>query len=156
MVPLPTVDSMSMVPRWRLTMPYTMGRPRPVPRSPLVEKKGSRQRRRTSSVMPVPVSLTSRNTWGTRGASGVSSLAEASRMPVRMRIRPPSGIASTALKMRLASISRISDSLPRMRGTGRMSASTRIVRPLPSASSRQRGRVRATACSTIWLRESGR
>ncbi len=137
-------------------MPNTIGRPRPVPRSPLVEKNGSRQRRRTSSVIPVPVSLTSRNTWGTGGVVRGSSPAGASRMPVRIRMFPPSGIASTALKMRLVSSSRSSDSLPRILGIGRMSASTRIVRPLPRASSRHRGRVRATACSTIWLRESGR
>ena len=69
--------------------------------------------------MPTPVSLTSSSTW--RGASGVS------RPPWRnCRVRtvrvPPSGMASTALKMRLVSASRISTSEPMM--SGRFSASS--------------------------------
>src|SRR6202021_652781 len=51
-------------------MPYTMASPNPVPRSPLVVKNGSRQRRRVSSSMPIPVSLTSSNTWRVGGAGG--------------------------------------------------------------------------------------
>src|SRR5438876_404626 len=39
-----------------------MARPRPVPRWPLVEKKGSKQRLRVSSSLPVPLSETSRAT----------------------------------------------------------------------------------------------
>jgi hypothetical protein len=63
--------------------------PSPVPRSPLVVKNGSRQRRRTSSVMPVPVSPTSSTTWSVVAVR------------VRMVIVPPRGMASTALKMQV-------------------------------------------------------
>ena len=43
--------------RW--SMPYTDASPSPVPRSPLVVKNGSMQRRRVSSSMPMPLSATS-------------------------------------------------------------------------------------------------
>lgn len=39
------------------TMPYTVAKPKPDPR-PFVEKKGSKMRRCTSSLMPVPESRT--------------------------------------------------------------------------------------------------
>ena len=61
-VPSPAALMMSMSAPWRWAMPYTMARPRPEPRSPLVVKNGSRQRRRVASSMPAPVSLTSMNT----------------------------------------------------------------------------------------------
>src|SRR5580704_4211800 len=76
-----------------------MARPSPVPRSPLVVKKGSRQRRRVSSSIPMPVSVTSTSACPLFSGPGVAL--------VRMVSVPPSGIASTALKMRLISASRI-------------------------------------------------
>ena len=112
-VPLPGALSISMSALWRCTMPKTMARPRPVPRSPLVVKNGSRQRRFVSSSMPTPVSLTSTDTLVARSRSP-------SGRPLTVRVRrvsvPPSGIASTALKMRLVSASRISASAPIISG----------------------------------------
>ena len=58
-VPRSPALSISILALCRCTIPYTMARPRPVPRSPLVVKNGSRQRRRVFSSMPTPVSATS-------------------------------------------------------------------------------------------------
>ena len=61
-VPLPGSLSISRSAPCRCATPYTIARPSPVPRSPLVVKNGSRQRRRVSSSMPMPVSVTSSRT----------------------------------------------------------------------------------------------
>ena len=79
--------------------------PSPVPRpTSLVVKKGSNIRGRTSGAMPVPVSVTARQTKlpglaeGDRLARG-SSMVTASVVIVRV---PPSGIASRPLTLRLS------------------------------------------------------
>src|SRR2546428_65842 len=82
--PLSTVS----VPPWRSTVACTSESPRPVPCWPFVEKKGSRQRCRTSSDMPVPVSLT-------------SSLTSAPSSRARTVTVPPSRMAATPLQMRV-------------------------------------------------------
>ena len=105
---------MSMVPPCRWMTPYAIARPRPVPRSPFVVKNGSRQRRRTSSVMPTPVSVTRSVT-----AERVSS------SPVSMVSVPPPRMASTALKIRLVRTSRSAVALP---STARISPSSRVDR----------------------------
>ena len=51
-VPRPTSDSTLISPPCRCTMPKATLSPRPLPRSPLVVKKGSNRRRRTASLMP--------------------------------------------------------------------------------------------------------
>ena len=51
-VPFPGALSISISASCRWTIPYTIASPKPVPRSPLVVKNGSRQRRRVSSSMP--------------------------------------------------------------------------------------------------------
>ena len=70
--------------------------------------------------MPVPVSLTSRRT--------PPPSARAHTVIV-----PPFGIASTALKIRLASISRMPAASPGKPGTSVTRVSTRIAMPCPSA-----------------------
>src|SRR5258705_135049 len=119
---------MSNVPRWRWMIPYAMASPRPVPRSPLVVKKGSRQRRRTSSVIPAPVSVTVTST-GVRSASAV----------VAMRSVPPCGMASTALKIRFISTSRSSETFPSMDSTVARSASMWMETPAACACAFQHG-----------------
>ncbi|RDI74538.1 hypothetical protein Gocc_1427 [Gaiella occulta] len=60
-VPLPSRDSISTWPPLCSAMPYTVESPSPVPSpGPLVVKKGSNARARTSSLMPVPLSVTVR------------------------------------------------------------------------------------------------
>jgi len=85
-----------------------------------VEKNGSRQRRRTSGAIPVPVSVTFTTT---RPPS-----QEVARVIV-----PPSGMASTALNRRLVSTSRNSAPLPLARGMSPSSSWTEISRPSASA-----------------------
>src|SRR5712691_7440695 len=133
-----------------------MARPSPEPRSPLVEKNGSRQRWRVSSVMPTPVSLTSSETpsdWPPERSLPVSGTRRARRVLIVMV--PPFGMASSALKIRFVSISRSSDALPSTEGTGSSSARISIVRPRASASSLHLGRVRSMTCSTIWFSSTG-
>jgi hypothetical protein len=58
-VPAPSSLLMEMFPPLSFTIPYTTDSPRPVPLpTSLVVKKGSKIFAFTSSVMPVPVSLT--------------------------------------------------------------------------------------------------
>ena len=57
-VPRPSSDCSSTRPWCRSMMPNTIASPRPVPARPLVVKNGSKQRRRTSSLMPEPESAT--------------------------------------------------------------------------------------------------
>ena len=111
-----------------------------MPRSPFVVKNGSRQRRRVSSSMPTPESTT-------------SSCTVSAELRVRTVSVPPSGIASTALKMRLVSASRISLSCPRMAASGCCS-SVRMAIAIPRCCgrSRQRTRVRSITCATIGFR----
>ena len=103
-VPLPTSLATSISALWRWTIPYTIARPSPVPRSPLVVKKGSRHRRRVSSSMPTP------------GVAHVDGHARAHRRRPSCGLRtlmvPPFGMASTALNIRLVRASRISCSAP--------------------------------------------
>ncbi len=106
-VPFPSVLRMSTEPPWRWIIPKTIERPRPVPRSPFVKKNGLRQRRRTSSLMPEPVSATSR-------------IASPSAQRVLTVTPPPAGIASTALKIKFVSASRSSDSSPSTGGTAQI------------------------------------
>ena len=134
-VPCPFSLSISIEPWCRSTMPYTAESPSPVPRSPLVVKNGSRQRRRVSSSMPAPVSV-------------MHSFASPSSSAERIVMHPPSGIASTALKMRLVSISRSSAGSPSRGGSSPDSVRTSISRPRLRAWSCHLGRVSVTACST--------
>jgi len=80
-------------PWWRSTVACTSESPRPVPCLPLVEKKGSRQRRRTSSLMPVPVSLTSRRTCPLSGRARTVIVAALGHGVdgVKMRLRASRG-----------------------------------------------------------------
>jgi len=86
------------------TIPYTVERPSPVPfPASLVVKNGSKRRERVFSSIPWPVSLTARTTWGPRAplplplAPNVTSATF-----IRSKAsRPPSGMASNALRMRL-------------------------------------------------------
>ena len=63
-----------MWPRHCLTIPYTVASPRPVP-FPLgfVVKNGSKARVRTSSLIPLPVSLTTRRAYLPGGTAGCAS-----------------------------------------------------------------------------------
>jgi len=132
-VPAPGRLSILSVPRCRSMRACTSESPSPLPCWPFVEKNGSRQRRRTSSLMPTPVSATSTRTPSPSGCA-------------RTVIVPPAGIASTALKIRLVSISRSSVSSPTIGGSrSATSVSMRIVTPMASAWLRQRGAVSATA-----------
>src|SRR6266536_932691 len=92
-LPRPGVESTSSRPACRSIIATTCGRPRPVPRSPLVVKNGSKMRACSSCVMPVPVSRTS--------TTASSSLRRTCR-----KIEPPLGSASTALKIKLVNASR--------------------------------------------------
>ena len=126
-------------------MPNTMVSPSPVPRSPLVVKKGSRQRLRTVSDMPAPL-------------SSISMMAWLSRVLCRLRmvITPPSGSASTALSMRFVIASRTSLSAPSTFGrSGAKSLSTRITTPRSWAMFCQRTRVRSMTCASTWFRAVG-
>jgi hypothetical protein len=79
-----------------------------------VVKKGSKQRRRVSSSMPRPVSLTSTCACCRGGPPCETGALTESR--VRTVSLTPPGIASTALKMRLVSATRISFSAATMVG----------------------------------------
>ena len=62
-VPRPISDSIFTVPPDCFANPYTMLRPRPVPRPPVfVVKNGSNTRATTSGGMPLPVSLSAIHT----------------------------------------------------------------------------------------------
>ena len=104
-----------------------------MPRSPLVVKNGSMHRRRASASMPTPVSPTSIRTQPGSSASAVRSVSV-----------PPSGMASSALKIRLVSASRISLSMPITDGMScDRSVSTFTTAPFCSAMFAQRARVRS-------------
>ena len=65
-----------------------------------------------------------------------------------MAMVPPCGMASTSLKIRFVSISRMPAASPRMTGTSTASVmTTRMLTPRPSASLFQRGCVSAAASS---------
>ena len=83
-----------------------MDRPSPVPCSALVVKKGSKQRCRTASLMPTPVSATTQTTRSP--STRVENVAA-----------PPCGMASSALKSRFRKVSRSSAGSPATGGTGR-------------------------------------
>ena len=99
MLPIPTVLSISIVPPWRLTMPQETARPSPVPRAPLVVKKGSSTRRRVSSDMPEPVS----------SAATITVFASSE---IRKTNWPPPGMASSPLMSRFMNTSRSSAEMP--------------------------------------------
>ncbi len=61
-VPAPSSLPTSIQPRACSIVPYTVARPIPVPRSPLVLKNGSKIRSRTAGGMPAPVSVTDSRT----------------------------------------------------------------------------------------------
>ena len=136
-VPCPGVDSISNLPRCRSTIPWTMESPRPVPSSPLVEKNGSRQRWRTLSLIPVPVSRT-------------RTMALFTSIEVSRRTRPPFGIASTALKIRFVRISRRADSSPATNGAALISVVTSTWIPFAWLCDRHLGSVSDTAWRTIF------
>lgn len=94
-VPPPWALSTPIAPPWRRTARPDPASPKPVPRSPFVEKNGSKQRSRTSSVMPTPSSCTRISASPSRAAVANVSV-------------PPFGIASSALKIRFKSASRSS------------------------------------------------
>ncbi len=137
-VPWPGSLSTRTSPLWRRTIEYDMDSPRPEPASPLVEKNGSKMRRRTASGMPMPVSRTMMAT-------------SVSRVSVAMVRVPPSGIASIALRMRFVSSS--------VRAAGRPWMACEAFSESESSSGRlswaifssHRGWVIATASCTIWL-----
>src|SRR6266481_3310512 len=85
-------------------MPWTCASPRPVPFPVLVEKNGSKRRRCTAGDMPEPVSATesAAHSPGVIPATGGGSLSFSGRRESSIRSRPPPGIASRALRARLA------------------------------------------------------
>ncbi len=116
-----------------------MASPSPEPPSPLVEKNGSKTRRRTASDMPRPVSVTAMTT-----VPGGSSRVAIDRVP-------PSGIASMALRIRLVITSVSAAGRPWMAGTGPRLSRRSSGRFSWATFSSQRGRTMATASWTIWL-----
>ena len=82
-----------------------MDRPSPVPcPSGLVVKKGSKARAITSSLMPVPVSVTQRDTYCPGGNSRSRAARVSSHLlAVSMVSLPPSGMASRALMHKFSS-----------------------------------------------------
>ena len=83
----------------------TVCRPMPVPRpGALVVKNGSKMRALTSSVMPMPVSVTRITTYSTSGSAAVRSLWRGRHSFVVVTVSsPPAGMASRALTTRLMS-----------------------------------------------------
>jgi hypothetical protein len=70
----------------------------------LVVKNGSKARAITSGDMPVPVSLTDKDTYCPAGRSRSRAMAwSTQRLPVSIISAPPSGMASRALMQRLSS-----------------------------------------------------
>src|SRR3954451_10040714 len=80
-----------------------MDRPSPVPfPAGLVVKKGSKARAATSGGMPVPVSVTQMATYWPRGMSRSMAATWSTQVfAVSTVTRPPSGMASRALRQRL-------------------------------------------------------
>ena len=88
----------------------------------LVVKNGSKARRATSGVIPVPVSLTQRVTYWPGGRSRSRAARWSSHLlPVSMVSRPPSGMASRALMHRFS------------RAFSSWCGSTRVVHSPPAA-----------------------
>ncbi len=96
--PRPGSLSTRIVPPWRRTIPYTVARPRPVPRSrSLVVKNGSKILSRVASSIPHPVSATASHTCPPPSSSPPAVA------PVEMVSSPPPGMASRALTARFRS-----------------------------------------------------
>ena len=119
-----------------------MASPKPEPPSPLVEKKGSKHLCTVSGVIPIPV-------------SEISSLTRPISPLVRKRSRPPAGMASTALKIKLVNTSRSSAATPAITGILRRSFSMLIVALLLSPCRCQREVVSERASSIIWFKSTG-
>src|SRR6476646_2498354 len=99
-VPRPTRLLTESLPAWFWMIPFTIQRPSPVPRSPLVVTNGSKIVRIISGGMPEPVSAIKMLTQPFRSSyPGIWRL--------RMRSLPPLGMASRALMTRLESTWRI-------------------------------------------------
>lgn len=78
-VPCPTALDTSIQPSCCFTMPYTVGRPSPIPLpTSLVVKKGSNSLARFSSEIPTPVSVTVKRANLPGRASGFKRAASAS------------------------------------------------------------------------------
>ena len=111
---------------WR-TKPYTVLRPRPVPRpASLVVKKGSKARCLTASVMPLPVSEMAMATKPSSDALGSSRLlrTSAGNAPqgwAAKRSVPPSRMASRAL---MAMLSNADSNWPGSASTGGQAGAT--------------------------------
>ena len=100
LAPCPASLSTEIWPPPCITIPYTVDRPRPVPRStPLVFKNGSKTRERVSASMPQPLSLTVSTTHGPAPVPG--GQAWLSPLAVSMLSRPPWGMASRLFTTRL-------------------------------------------------------
>jgi hypothetical protein len=109
-----------------LATPSTMLRPRPDPLPiSLVVKKGSNAFARTSSLMPVPVSLTDTTAYSPAGKSAGRSTPLSVALLVSIVNVPPRGMASRALMARLSktsSLIRIDQGRPQSRLSARLKA----------------------------------
>ena len=140
-VPAGSLSRRLSSPPCRCTMPWDTLSPSPVPFGPLVVKNGSNARRRTSSLMPPPVSV-------------IEQYAQSSAAHVAMRIVPLSGMASMALNSRFMMTSRSAGASPATRGMSPSSSVTSSAIACICASSRQRGRVSSTTSRTTSLRST--
>ena len=141
-VPRPGSLSTRMSPPCRLTIEYAIESPSPEPASPLVEKNGSKMRRRISSDMPTPVSLTVRAT------------VSPGPFVVAIESSPPVGIASTAFRTRFVSISVSAAGRPLIGATASRPSDTLIGWFSRTDRSSRRGFVMATASSAICRRST--
>ena len=116
-----------------------MASPSPVPRSPLVVKNGSRQRRRVSSSMPMPVSATSTCDHA-RAASGRACCAACTDAAVGHGV---DGIEDE-IGQRLADFA--FDAHDRRQVVAPVRCSISITTPRCCGMSRQRARVRSSTC----------
>src|SRR5213596_3763646 len=140
---VPRLSSLSTVIRapCRSRMAYVMESPSPVPCGPLVVKNGSKIRSRIVGEMPTPV-------WPTVTTTAPSTTAVVSVST------PPSGIASTALRIRFVSASRSSTGSPATFGSAPRSLFTSSMTPRLTASSRQRACVISRASRTTSFRST--
>src|SRR3990172_646578 len=130
-VPRPGSLSMLMLPPCRSIVSATSASPRPPRPVGAFSRARLATSRECSSVIPIPVSRTS------------MTIQPDSSLATRMPSVPPSCIAWTALRMRRTRASRSSKAMPSTGGSASMSCVTVMTTPRRSASSRQRGAVRA-------------
>lgn len=125
-----------MLPPIRRMVPPASQSPRPVPCAPLVVTNGSKSSGTSAAGTPAPASSKVRTT-----ARGVTR--------PRMRITPPSGIASLALRSRLRNMCERSADEPRRAGSAGTSTSMRIFALVADSSSlKSATELRSTAATS--------